>query len=27
VLKEWNKAAVYQKTIALFATRLAQAHR
>jgi lytic murein transglycosylase len=23
VLKEWNKAAVYQKTIALFATRLA----
>jgi lytic murein transglycosylase len=25
VLKEWNKAPVYQKTIALFATRLAQA--
>jgi lytic murein transglycosylase len=24
VLKEWNKAAVYQKTIALFATRLSQ---
>ena len=24
VLKEWNKAAVYQKTIALFATRLAE---
>jgi lytic murein transglycosylase len=24
VIKEWNKAAVYQKTIALFATRLAQ---
>lgn len=26
VLKAWNKAAVYQKTIALFATRLAGAH-
>jgi lytic murein transglycosylase len=25
VLKEWNKAAVYQKTIAQFATRLSQA--
>jgi lytic murein transglycosylase len=25
VLKEWNKALVYQKTIALFATRLSQA--
>jgi lytic murein transglycosylase len=25
VLKEWNKAAVYQKTIALFASRLAEA--
>ena len=25
VLKEWNKATVYQKTIALFATRLSQA--
>jgi membrane-bound lytic murein transglycosylase B len=24
VLKAWNKAEVYQKTIALFATRLAQ---
>ena len=24
VLKEWNKAPVYQKTIALFATRLAR---
>ena len=27
VLKEWNKAAVYQKTIALFATRLAEGNR
>ncbi len=27
VLKEWNKAAVYQKTIALFATRLAEGDR
>jgi lytic murein transglycosylase len=26
VLKAWNKAEVYQKTIALFATRLAQPH-
>ena len=24
VLKEWNKASVYQKTIALFATRLSE---
>jgi membrane-bound lytic murein transglycosylase B len=24
VLKEWNKAEVYQRTIALFATRLAE---
>ena len=26
VLKEWNKAEVYQRTIALFATRLAEGH-